>query len=129
MNGTSKLTTQKSKLAEGDSEAPCGWPRNELLKDVVLLLACGTLPPYDQYTSATSGQGKASRSTTSYGAHAQLLGNYGRPVRGARCQGFHKGFHLSDGVLEMVLHSNKRFESLLVLAVTRYEDVRTEHEH
>jgi protein HIRA/HIR1 len=38
-NGTNAATpTRQDRNWRGDSEALCGWPRNELLKDVVLLL-------------------------------------------------------------------------------------------
>jgi protein HIRA/HIR1 len=47
-NGSNAATpTKQERNWQGDSEALCGWPRNELLKDVVLLLGMHSLSRLD----------------------------------------------------------------------------------
>jgi len=47
-NGSNAATpTRQERNWQGDSEALCGWPRNELLKDVVLLLGMHSLSRLD----------------------------------------------------------------------------------
>jgi protein HIRA/HIR1 len=74
-NGTNAATpTRQERNWQGDSEALCGWPRNELLKDVVLLLGRRSPPSPRLSYLLTAYLGKhrdLQRVTVPY---AQLLG-------------------------------------------------------
>ena len=112
--------TKQDRNWRGDSEVLCGWPRNELLKDVVLLLGTYFSPSLHCTNLLTSVQGsiaiyKESRCRT----HSFWALWTASPSSKMSC--LHKGFDLSDGVRGKIYFNISGLMSFLGFEANRHE--------